>query len=50
MKNLVWMFSAVSAVAAYVIARQQARNVAAQPVAELAHKLEVAWADHHTIA
>ncbi len=49
MKNLVWMFSAVSAIAAYAIARHQARTAAAQPITELAHKLEAAWADHHTV-
>jgi hypothetical protein len=50
MKNAVWILSGVSAIAAYLIARHQERIARNQPVEVLAHKLEVAWADHHTVA
>jgi hypothetical protein len=50
MKNAIWILSGVSAVAAYFIARHQEYALRHQPVEVLAHKLEAAWADHHTVA
>jgi hypothetical protein len=45
MKNLIWIASAATAVwAAYLVVRQDSQ----QPVEVLAHRLEEAWADHHT--
>ena len=46
MKNVIWTIGGLCAAAAgfLVISRRQQ----AQPVEDLAHRLEEAWADHHT--
>lgn len=45
MKNLIWIAGVVTtAWAAYLLVRQNSQ----QPVEVLAHRLEEAWADHHT--
>ena len=49
MKNLVWYLGALSATAAFLLLRN-VRNAGPLPVEELAHRLEGAWADHHTVA
>ncbi len=49
MKNLMWYIAAVSATAAYVLVKN-AQSRRPTPVEELAHRLEDAWADHHTVA
>jgi hypothetical protein len=46
MKNLLWMVSGFCAAAVGIILWGPRR---AQPVEELAHRLEEAWADHHTV-
>lgn len=49
MKNVLFLVAGITAAAAYVIAsRANARR--AVSVEELAHRLEDAWADHHTVA
>jgi len=49
MKSLLWYAGALSATAAFLLIRSvRLRNH--PPVVELAHKLEAAWADHHTVA
>lgn len=47
MKNIVWLVGGLCAAAAGFIAFNGCR---VQPVEELAHRLEEAWADHHTVA
>ena len=47
MKNFLWMITGVCAAAIGIIVWGPSRI---RPVQELAHKLEVAWADHHTVA
>lgn len=46
MKRLIWTIGGLCAAAAgfFVLGRKQG----AQPVEDLAHRLEEAWADHHT--
>lgn len=46
MKRIIWTLGGLCAAAAgfLVIGRKQR----AQPVEDLAHRLEEAWADHHT--
>jgi hypothetical protein len=49
MKSLLFLVAGITAAAAFVIAsRANARTPV--PVEELAHRLENAWADHHTVA
>ena len=50
MKTLLFLFSGIGLALAYTLARNQQRSAAAQPVEELAHRLQDAWADHHTVA
>lgn len=46
MKNFIWTVSGLcAAVAGFLV---WSRNKQAQPVENLAHRLEEAWADHHT--
>jgi len=45
MKNLIWVVSGVCAAAAGWIVWGPKR---VEPLQELAHQLEHAWADHHT--
>jgi ribose/xylose/arabinose/galactoside ABC-type transport system permease subunit len=46
MKNFIWTLSGLcAAVAGFLV---WSRNRQAQPVEQLAHRLEEAWADHHT--
>ena len=49
MKSLLYLLSGVAAAAAYTLITN-ARNSAPKPVEKLAHKLQDAWADHHTVA
>jgi hypothetical protein len=46
MKNLLYIVAGVCAAAAGLIAWERSRP---QPVEVLAHRLEEAWADHHTV-
>ena len=46
MKSVIWMIGGLCAAAAGFLVL--GRREQAQPVAELAHRLEEAWADHHT--
>lgn len=54
MKSMVWMVAGFCAAAAgfLVLGARRTQRLAAQaePVEELAHRLETAWADHHTVA
>ena len=46
MKNILWMIGGFCAAAAGFLVFGPSRT---QPVDLLAHRLEVAWADHHTV-
>ena len=46
MKNLVWLASGLAAALVGFFVWERNR---VQPVAELAHRLETAWSDHHTV-
>lgn len=53
MKSFLVMLGAVALGLAYMIATQKRATgleQAAKPVEDLAHKLQDAWADHHTVA
>ena len=54
MKNFIWMVSGLCAAAAGFLVwgaiRTQSLTSPNAPVEELAHRLEDAWADHHTVA
>ena len=50
MKGLLYLIGGVAMAAAYFVARKQQTEQRAQPVEELAHRLQDAWADHHTVA
>ena len=47
MKNFLWMVTGLCAAAVGIVLWGPKRT---QPVQELAHRLEEAWADHHTVA
>jgi hypothetical protein len=46
MKNLVWLVGGMAAAIVGFLVWDRKRL---QPVEELAHRLETAWADHHTV-
>jgi LPXTG-motif cell wall-anchored protein len=46
MKNTIFILSGMAAAAAGFLVLTSKRR---QPVEELAHRLESAWADHHTV-
>jgi len=46
MKNIVWLASGMAAAIVGFLVWDRRR---VQPVEELAHRLETAWADHHTV-
>ena len=46
MKKVIWTISGLCAAAAGFLV--WSRSQQAQPVEDLAHRLEEAWADHHT--
>ena len=46
MKSALLMFGGLCAAVAALVVLESKRE---KPVEELAHKLEVAWADHHTV-
>ncbi len=46
MKNLIWLAGGLAAAAVGFLVWGSKR---VQPVEELAHRLENAWADHHTV-
>jgi hypothetical protein len=51
MKNLLFLIAGLSAGILYFVAKT-AKQTSAQPipVEDLAHKLQDAWVDHHTVA
>ena len=51
MKNLIWLLAGVAAAVAYVVVSKgpQAARGPIPPVDDLAHKLQDAWVDHHTV-
>jgi hypothetical protein len=46
MKKFLWAAGAICGAMAGVMIWSRSRN---EPVEELAHRLESAWADHHTV-
>jgi hypothetical protein len=46
MKNVLWL---TSGMAAAMVGFFVWRRTRVQPVEELAHRLEAAWSDHHTV-
>jgi hypothetical protein len=48
MRNLLLLVGGIGIAAAYFVARRQQQEAA--PVEVLAHRLQDAWADHHTVA
>ena len=50
MKSLLFLIGGIGVAAAYFVAQKQKQNAPAQPVEALAHRLQDAWADHHTVA
>ncbi len=53
MKSFLYLIGGIGLATAYMLARKQqsdAADFAAKPVEELAHRLQDAWADHHTVA
>ncbi len=51
MKGLLFLIGGIGVALAYVVAQnQQKASALAQPVDQLAHRLQDAWADHHTVA
>ena len=46
MKNFLWLVAGVCAATVGLLVWAPKRT---QPVEELAHRLEEAWADHHTV-
>lgn len=46
MKNMVWLVGGMAAAVAGFLVWSSRRI---EPVEDLAHKLEEAWADHHTV-
>ena len=52
MKSLLYLIGGLGLAAAYFVSRNQqqaAAAAAAAPVDVLAHRLQDAWADHHTV-
>ena len=47
MKTMLWVAGAVCGAVAGVMIWNRQRD---EPVEDLAHRLEAAWADHHTVA
>lgn len=52
MKKILWLVSGLAVYAAYYLINhgQTTKPKVAAPVDDLAHKLQDAWADHHTVA
>lgn len=49
MKSLLFLIGGVGIAAAYMMATKQRQAQTPAPVEELAHRLQDAWADHHTV-
>ena len=50
MKNLPYLIAGIAAsFAGYLVLNRKSALKMQQPVDELAHKLQDAWADHHTV-
>lgn len=51
MNKILWLAAGISAALLYsIVSRNQGTSRASRPVDDLAHKLQDAWADHHTVA
>ena len=52
MKSFLFLIAGITGTIAYMLVRQPrpARSATPEPVEDLAHKLQDAWADHHTVA
>ena len=51
MKSFLWLLAGAAGALAYVLIKRPlpAASGTAAPVEDLAHKLQDAWADHHTV-
>jgi hypothetical protein len=50
MKSLLYLVGGASIAVAYVLFMKKQQTQVPAPVEDLAHKLQDAWADHHTVA
>ncbi len=50
MNKIVWLVAGLGAAALYALISKSARPGQPIQVTDLAHKLQDAWADHHTVA
>jgi hypothetical protein len=50
MKNVLYFVGGLGMVAAMMVWKTRQGQTQRQPVEELAHRLQDAWADHHTVA
>jgi hypothetical protein len=50
MKNILYFVGGLGVVAALMAWKLKLGQAEPQPVEELAHRLQDAWADHHTVA
>ena len=52
MKSFLFLIAGITGTIAYMLVKQRSPVAAAvaPPVEDLAHKLQDAWADHHTVA
>jgi len=49
MNKILWLVTGISAALIYTVVNRRISAIP-QPVDQLAHKLQDAWADHHTVA
>jgi hypothetical protein len=50
MNKLSWLIAGAAATALYIYLNNTKQTAQSVPVVDLAHKLQDAWADHHTVA
>ena len=50
MKSFLFLIAGITGAVAYMLIKQPRPAAAPAPVQDLAHKLQDAWADHHTVA
>ncbi len=51
MKSFLFLIAGITGAIAYMLVKQPRQSVSVpEPVEDLAHKLQDAWADHHTVA
>ena len=49
MKSFLFLVAGITGALAYMLLKQPRPSAVAAPVEDLAHKLQDAWADHHTV-